>query len=93
MVIRADLSSKLLASIVGCLTAEYSSWMTGVQKSYIVSHSRGTSIVNSWLSAPLNLSSAISAISTLLTLLIPLSVLSISVCNGNNSAFYFLCMN
>ena len=35
-VINAGFSSKLLASIAGCPTAEYSSWIIGLQKSSIV---------------------------------------------------------
>ena len=45
MVINAGFSSKLLASTAGCLTAEYSSWMTGLQKSSIVSLIGGLSVV------------------------------------------------
>ena len=43
MVISAGFSSKLLASITGCLTAEYSSWITGLQKSSILSCTGGFS--------------------------------------------------
>ena len=43
MVISASFSSKLLASIVGCLTVEYSSLITGLQKSSIVSYIGGLS--------------------------------------------------
>ena len=44
MVISAGFSSKLLASIVGCLTVEYSSWITGLQKSSMVSYIGGVSV-------------------------------------------------
>ena len=43
MVISAGLSSKLSASIAGCLTVEYSSWITGLYKSSIVSCIEGLS--------------------------------------------------
>ena len=92
MVISAGFSSKLLASIAGCLTAEYSSWITGLQKSSIVSCIGGLSVVVSYSTVLPIISSAIIVVSVLLTFLKFLNVLSNSISKGNISDSGFLCM-
>ena len=90
MVIKAGLSSKLLASTIGCLTAEYYAWMSGLQKSSIISCIGGLSATISCSSVWSILSFAIVAFSALLTFLKLLSVLSNSVSTGNKSESGFL---
>ena len=92
MVIRAGLSSKSLASIAGCFTAKYLSWMNDFHKSSIVSCSLSTSAANSWLAASFNPSSVLAAVSALFVFLTLLSVLSNSVSAGIRSDPYFLCL-
>ena len=93
MVIRAGLSSKSLASIAGCFTAKYLSWMNDFHKSSIVSCSLSTYATHSLLAAPFNPSSVMAAVSALfLSSLSCLSVLSNSVSAGIRSDPYFLCI-
>ena len=93
MVIKAGFSSKLLASTAGCLTAEYSTWMTGLQKSSIVSCIGGLSTAVSCSTVWSIHSSAIVSFSAILTFLKLLSVLSNSVSTGNIFECDFLCIN
>ena len=92
MVIRAGLSSKSLASIDGCFTVKYLSWMNDFHKSSIVSCSLSTYAANSWLAAPSNPLSVITAVSALFVFLMLLSVLSNSVSAGIRSDPYFFCI-
>ena len=82
MVIRAGLSSKSLASVAGCFTATYLSWMNDFHKSSIVSCSLSTSAAYSLLAAPFNPLSVMAAVQLLLYFLSSLSVLSNSVSAG-----------
>ena len=92
MVIRAGLSSKSLASISGCFTAKYLSWMNDFHKSSIVSCSLSTSSAHSLLAALFDPSSVMVAISALLSSLSSLSVFSNSVSAGIRADPYFLCI-
>ena len=82
MVISVGLSSKSLASIAGCFTARYLSWMNDFHKFSIVSCSLRTFAAHSLLVAPFNPSSVIFAVSALLSSLSSLSVFSNSVSAG-----------
>ena len=62
MAIRAGLSSKSLASIAGCFTAKYLSWMNDFHKSSIVFCSLSTSAAHSLLAAPFNPSSVMAVV-------------------------------
>ena len=84
MVIKAGFSSYLLTSTAGYLTAKYSAWMTGLQKSYIVSCIGGLTASSCSIVCSI-LSSSMVAFSALLTFLKLLSVLSNSVSIGNRS--------
>ena len=93
MVIRAGFNSKLLASIGGCLTNEYSFMMLGLQKSSIVLCLRGfsaTSFASTCFSIPSY--SAINAFSATLIFFRFLKVLSISVSTRSSSDFVLLCI-
>ena len=65
MAIRAGLSSKSLASIVGCFTAKYLSWMNEFHKSSIVFCSLSTFAAHSLLAAPFDPSSVMAAVLSL----------------------------
>ena len=62
MAIRAGLSSKSLASIAGCFTAKYLSWMNDFHKPSIVFCSLSTSAAHSLLAALFNPSSVMAAV-------------------------------
>ena len=62
MAIRAGLSSKSLASIAGCFTAKYLSWMNDFHQSFIVFCSLSTSAAHSLLAAPFNPSFVMAAV-------------------------------
>ena len=91
--ISAGFNSKLLASTAGCLIAEYSSWIIGLQKSSIVSVIGGllaASLCSSFYSC---LSSAMVEFSAFFIFLKLRSVFSNSVSAGIRSIFCFLCIN
>ena len=94
IVINAGFSSKLFASIVGYLTAEYSSWIIGLQKSSIVLDLLFlyTSSSSSGIFCNLSLLLAIFLDSALVILLRFCRVLSISVYRGNRFASGLLCI-
>ena len=92
MAIKAGFSSKSLASIAGCFTAKYLSWMSDFHKSSIVFCSLSTFAAISWLAAPFNPSSVMAAVSALFVFLKLLSVLSNSVSARTWSDPYFLCI-
>ena len=90
---KAGFSSKFLASTAGCLTAEYYAWMSGLQKSSIISCIRGLSTIVSCSTVWSILSSTIVAFFAMLTFLKLLSFLSNSESTGSRSDLGFLCIN
>ena len=92
MVMSAGFSSKLFASIAGCLTIEYSSLMIGLQKSSIVLCLSGISAAITGVFLCVSRFYAMTSASSILTFFGFLNVLSNSVSNGRSSPSSFLCV-